>query len=75
MLNRDEIPKWKNSGNARVDSYEACILLKISRRTLQRLRASRTVNCFLRRGKIFYRISEIQRLLNEDIKNHTFHAK
>jgi hypothetical protein len=50
-----------------VDSYEVCTFLKISSRTLQRLRSSRTINYSQIRGKIFYRISEIQRLLNAHI--------
>lgn len=70
-----------------VDSHEVCTFLKISSRTLQRLRSSRAVNYSLIRGKTYYRISEIQRLLNENvirrsdecmhelIKNHTLHAK
>jgi hypothetical protein len=50
-----------------VDSYEVCTFLKISSRTLQRLRAARAVSYSLIRGKTFYRISEIQRLLDENI--------
>jgi hypothetical protein len=70
-----------------VDSYEVCTFLKISGRTLQRLRASNSISYSQIRGKIFYRISEIQRLLqgnvirrsDEDlqnlIKNHKFHVE
>jgi len=70
-----------------VDSYEVCTFLKISSRTLQRLRAARAVNYSLIRGKTFYRTSEIQRLLNDNIirrrdeclqdliKNHKLHAE
>jgi hypothetical protein len=50
-----------------VDSYEVCTFLKISGRTLQRLRSSHAIKYSQIRGKIFYRISEIQRLLNENI--------
>ena len=50
-----------------VDNYEVCTFLKISERTLQRLRTSRLVNFSSIRGKTFYRISEIQRLMNENI--------
>jgi hypothetical protein len=50
-----------------VDSYEVCTFLKISDRTLQRLRTSGAVNFSRIRGKNFYRISEIQRLLQENI--------
>jgi hypothetical protein len=70
-----------------VDSYEVCTFLKISTRTLQRLRAARAVNYSLIRGKTFYKISEIRRLLDENvirrsdeclqelIKNHTLSAE
>jgi hypothetical protein len=70
-----------------VDSYEVCTFLKISSKTLQRLRTSNSI-CFSRiRGKHFYRISEIQRLLNDNIirrsdehlqdliKNHQLHVE
>jgi hypothetical protein len=50
-----------------VDSYEVCTFLKISGRTLQRLRSSHTINYSQIRGKVFYRISEIQRLLQDNV--------
>ncbi|MDR3226352.1 MAG: helix-turn-helix domain-containing protein [Prevotellaceae bacterium] len=50
-----------------IDSYEVCTFLKISSRTLQRLRAARQINYSQIRGKNFYKISEIQRLLNEHV--------
>jgi hypothetical protein len=70
-----------------VDSYEVCTFLKISDKTLQRLRSSGTINFSRLRGKNFYRISEIQRLLQENvirrsdehlqdlIKNHQLHVE
>lgn len=70
-----------------MDSYEVCTFLKISSRTLQRLRAEGAVSFSLIRGKTFYRISEIQRLLKENIirrseehlqdliKNHQLHVE
>jgi len=62
----DEEPKdgW-------VDSYEVCTFLKISERTLQRLRASGLINYSLIRGKVFYRISEIQRLMEDNVIRRT----
>jgi hypothetical protein len=62
-----------------VDSYEVCTFLKISDRTLQRLRTARAIT--------FSRISEIQRLLQNNvirrsdehlqdlIKNHRLHVE
>jgi len=70
-----------------VDSYEVCTFLKVSSKTLQRLRAANAVSFSKIRGKNFYRISEIQRLLNENIirrsdehlqeliKNHQLHVE
>ncbi|MDR1357357.1 MAG: helix-turn-helix domain-containing protein [Tannerellaceae bacterium] len=68
-----------------VDSYEICTFLKISAKTLQRLRSQRLINYSKIRGKNFYRLSEVSRLLNEHIirsgdeclqdliKNHKLH--
>jgi hypothetical protein len=42
-----------------VDSYEVCTFLKISSRTLQRLRVEGAINFSRIRGKIFYRTSEL----------------
>jgi len=50
-----------------VDSYEICTFLKISDRTLQRLRADGAINFSRIRGKNFYRISELQRLLQNNV--------
>ena len=70
-----------------VDSYEVCTFLKISERTLQRLRSSRSVNFSVIRGKTYYRVSEIKRLLENNvirrsdehfqelIKNHQLHVQ
>ena len=54
--NEDEI--W-------VDSYEVCTFLKISDRTLQRLRAAGTINYSNIGGRYFYKIGEIKRILEE----------
>lgn len=56
MKNEDEI--W-------VDSYEVCTFLKISDRTLQRLRAAGLVSYSDIKGHYFYKIKEIKRLLEE----------
>ena len=54
--NEDEI--WE-------DSYEVCTFLKISDRTLQRLRTAGTVTYSNIKGHYFYKIGEIKRLLEE----------
>jgi len=70
-----------------VDSYEVCTFLKVSAKTLQRLRATNSVTYSRIRGKVFYKISEIQRLMDENvirrtdehlqdlIKNHRLHVQ
>lgn len=70
-----------------VDSYEVCTFLKISERTLQRLRSNRTISYSIISGKSYYTIAEIKRLLNERkirstdecmndlINNHKLHAE
>ena len=68
-----------------VDNYEVCTFLKVSPKTLQRLRAANLVSYSRIRGKQFYRISEIKRLMEDNvirrsdehlqdlIKNHQLH--
>ena len=70
-----------------VDSYEVCTFLKISDRTLQRLRAAGLVSYSDIKGHYFYKIKEIKRLLEERlirsnkenidnlITNHQLYAK
>ena len=70
-----------------VASYEVCTFLKISDKTLQRLRTTHSINFSRIRGKNFYRISEIERLLQNNvirrseehlqdlIKNHRLHVE
>jgi hypothetical protein len=50
-----------------VDSYEVCTFLKVSEKTLQRLRASGKMTYTRLRGKNYYRISEIRRLMDNNI--------
>ena len=70
-----------------VDSYEVCTFLKISERTLQRLRSNWVISYSIISGKSYYTIAEIKKLLNERkirsndeclndlIKNHKLHAE
>jgi hypothetical protein len=70
-----------------VDSKEICSFLKISTRTLQRLRTARVINYSKIRGKNYYKLSEVSRLLNDHIikssedclqnlvKNHKLHVE
>ncbi len=70
-----------------VDSYEVCTFLKRSEKTLQRLRVSGTIAYSNIRGRYFYKVSEIRRMLEERlirsnkenidnlITNHQLYAK
>jgi len=57
---QDEEDSW-------VDSHEVCTFLKISDRTLQRLRSENKINYSRIRGKNYYKISEIKRMLQENL--------
>jgi len=56
----DETEGW-------VDSHEVCTFLKISDRTLQRLRSENKINYSRIRGKNYYKIIEIKRMLQENL--------
>ena len=48
-----------------VDSYEVCTFLRISERTLQRLRTKGVISYSILSGKTYYTIAEIKRILKE----------
>lgn len=48
-----------------VDSYEVCTFLRISERTLQRLRTNGIISYSVLSGKTYYTIAEIKRVLKE----------
>lgn len=48
-----------------VDSYEVCTFLRISERTLQRLRTNGVITYSVISGKTYYTIAEIKRILKE----------
>ncbi len=52
-----------NPDEAWVDSDDVCLYLKISQRTLQRLRSSGKITYSTIGGKTYYTISEIKKLL------------
>ncbi|MDR1524464.1 MAG: helix-turn-helix domain-containing protein [Tannerella sp.] len=80
-------PEEKNTDDEWVDSYEVCTFLKISERTLQRLRTNKIISYSMLSGKSYYTIGEIKRMLNEKrirstdeylmnlIHNHKLHAE
>ena len=52
-----------NTDDMWVDSQDVCKFLKISERTLQRLRTNRIITYSVIGGKTYYTISEIKRIL------------
>ena len=64
MQNKEEEKKPEDGW---VDTYDVCTFLKVSAKTLQRLRASGKITFSRISGKIFYRISEIERLMNDNM--------
>lgn len=61
----DENHKTVNPDNAWIDSDDVCSFLKISQRTLQRLRSSGNISYSTLGGKTYYTISEIRKMLEE----------
>lgn len=55
----------ENNDDVWVDSYEVCTFLRISERTLQRLRTNGTIAYSILSGKTYYTIGEIKRVLKE----------
>ncbi len=50
-----------------IDNLEACDFLKISYRTLQRLRAAGEVSFSILGGRCYYKIGELKRLLEDHV--------
>lgn len=50
-----------------VDNHDVCKYLNISIRTLQRLRSQKLVNFSIIRGKTYYQLSEVERMLDENL--------
>ncbi len=46
-----------------IDSWEACRILKISRRTLERHRDAHKIPCFKMNRKVFYRLTDLEHYL------------
>lgn len=61
----------ENDDESWVNSQELCKFLRISERTLQRLRSSGQITYSCMGGKYYYQISEIKKLLRERIIKST----
>jgi len=57
----------ENDHEGWVDNHDVCKFLNISIRTLQRLRSQKLINFSIIRGKTYYKLSEIERMLNENL--------
>jgi hypothetical protein len=57
----------ENSDETWVDNYDVCTFLKISERTLQRLRSKGLVSYSVISGKSYYTIAEVKRMLTQHI--------
>ena len=60
-------PCEQNEDNEWVDSFEVCTFLQISDRTLQRLRANGEISYSRIRGKNYYKLSEVRRMLDDKL--------
>jgi hypothetical protein len=50
-----------------VDNNDVCLYLHVSTRTLQRLRSEGMLNYSIIKGKTYYKMSEIVRMLSENL--------
>jgi len=57
----------ENSDETWVDNYDVCTFLKISERTLQRLRSKGLVSYSVISGKSYYTLTEVKRMLTQHI--------
>ena len=57
----------ENPDDTWVDNYDVCTFLKISERTLQRLRSKGSISYSVISGKSYYTIAEVKRMLKQHI--------
>ena len=55
----------ENPDETWVDNYDVCSFLKISERTLQRLRSKGVISYSVISGKSYYTITEVKRMLSQ----------
>ena len=66
-VNEQQSVVIENSDETLVDNYDVCTFLKISERTLQRLRSKGLVSYSVISGKSYYTITEVKRMLTQHI--------
>jgi hypothetical protein len=64
-------PSAENEDESWVDSHDICEFLKVSERTLQRLRANGKISYTNLGGKYYYQISQVKKLLRENLIKST----
>lgn len=64
-------PPAENEGESWVDSHEICEFLKVSERTLQRLRTNGKISYTNLGGKYYYQISQVKKLLKDNLIKST----
>jgi len=67
FVNEQQPFTTENSDETWVDNYDVCSFLKISERTLQRLRSKGAISYSVISGKSYYTITEVKRMLNQHI--------
>jgi hypothetical protein len=67
FVNEQQPTVIENPDETWVDNYDVCTFLKISERTLQRLRSKGLVSYSVISGKSYYTITEVKRMLTQHI--------
>jgi len=67
FVNEQQTTIIENLDDKWVDNYDVCSFLKISERTLQRLRSKGLVSYSVISGKSYYTITEVKRMLTQHI--------
>jgi hypothetical protein len=67
FVNEQQPTSNENPDDTWVDNYDVCSFLKISERTLQRLRSKGLVSYSVISGKSYYTLTELRRMLNQHI--------
>ena len=67
FVNEQQPSTAENPDETWVDNYDVCSFLKISERTLQRLRSKGMVSYSVISGKSYYTLTEVKRMLNQHI--------
>lgn len=69
LLRQSRVDRLKHTW---IDNQDVLQLLHISKRTLQTLRANGTLPYSKIKGKFYYKVSDIEQLLQDNYYNHNF---